>query len=296
MSGNIVVTGASGFIGRALVTRLERDGRGVVALSRAELATRDGTLESRIASASCIVHLAARAHKKGRDAEFEADVALTQFLARLAAATGVQRFVHMSSIGVLGASTSDGPFTEATRPAPAEPYARAKLRAEQALQAELSKAAMDWVILRPPMVHGPNAPGNFALLLRAVQRGWPLPFGSVQNRRSFAGIENLVDAVVSCVDHPAAARQVFLVADVEPVSTPELVTFIAQGLGTQARLWKLPPAILAAAARATGKQRMAESLLADLEIDTAHIRRTLGWNPRVTAREGIVQAAAASRT
>jgi nucleoside-diphosphate-sugar epimerase len=296
MDGRIVVTGASGFIGRALVAHLANEGREVVTLSRAELASGDGSLENRMTGSSCLVHLAARAHNKGRDEDFEADVVLTQSLVRLAVSCGVRRFVYMSSIGVLGTSTQGKPLTEACVPAPAEPYARAKLRAEQTLQSQLSATDIEWVILRPPMVHGPGAPGNFARLLRAVQRGWPLPLGSVHNRRSLVGIDNLVDAVSLCIDHPAAARQVFLVADGEPVSTPELVTLIAQGLGTHARLWKFPPAILDAAARTAGRGRIAESLLADLEIDGGHIRRTLGWTPQTGAREGIVQAAAASRT
>src|SRR5207253_737253 len=137
---------------------------------------------------------------------------------------------------------------------------------------ELSSAATEWVIVRPPMVHGPGAPGNFRRLLRAVQRRWPLPFAQVRNRRALVGIENLLDAIELCIDHSAAASQVFLVADAEPISTAELAALIAQGLGVAPRLWSLPPAWLGAAACATGRRRMAESLLCDLEIDTSHIR------------------------
>jgi nucleoside-diphosphate-sugar epimerase len=296
VTGRIVVTGASGFIGRWLVARLTGRGRAVAALGRPELESTDGSLQRAVTGADCVVHLAARAHRGGTDSEFHADVALTQSLARLASQCGVRRFVHMSSIGVLGTRTHGVAFSEATEAAPQEPYAQAKLRAEEALQRELAAAATEWVIVRPPMVHGPDAPGNFHRLLRAVQRGWPLPFAQVRNRRALIGIENLLDALEACMDHPAAARQVFLVADADPVSTAELVRLIAHGLGVAPRLWSLPPAWLAAAARATGRRRMAESLLCDLEIDTGHIARALGWQPRIGAREAIVHAAAAGRT
>jgi nucleoside-diphosphate-sugar epimerase len=295
MSGAIVVTGASGFIGRNLVARLMDEGRTVVAPGRTELQARDGSLQRSLAGAHCIVHLAARAHRGGADPEFEHDVALTQSLARMASQGGARRFLLLSSIGVLGTSTHGTPFTESTTPSPKEPYARAKLRAEHALQGELSSSATEWTILRPPMVHGPQAPGNFARLVRAVQRGRPLPFSSVRNRRCLVGIENLLDAIELCIDHDAAARQTFVVGDETPVSTPELVNLIAQGVGAKPRLWAFPPDLLGALARLAGRGRMAESLLGDLEIDAAHIRRTLGWIPRIGAHEGIVQAAASFR-
>lgn len=296
MSGPIVVTGASGFIGRALVDRLRDEGRAVSPLGRAELEARDGSLQRALAGAHCIVHLAARAHRRGPDAEFEHDVVLTQSLARMAAQCGVRRFVLVSSIGVLGTRTHGAAFTEASPPAPKEPYAHAKLRAEHALQGELVSQRTEWVILRPPMVYGPGTPGNFARLAHAVRKGWRLPFAKVRNRRCLVGIENLLDALELCIDHDAAARQTFLVADEDPISTPELVLLIAQGLGVPARLWALPPTFIEAIANVTGRRRMAESLLGDLEIDTVHIRRTLGWRPRVSAREGIVAAAASFRT
>lgn len=295
MSGAIVVTGASGFIGRALVARLRDQGRAVVALGRPELAAGDAALARSLAGADCVIHLAARAHRGGAQADFDLDVALAGSLARRARDGGVRRFIHMSSIGVLGTSTRGVAFSEATQAAPTEPYAHAKLHAEQVVQTELASAATDWVILRPTMVYGPHAPGNFGRLLRAVQRGWPLPLAMVRNRRCLIGIDNLLDAVQLCFDAPAAARQTFLLSDAQPVSTPELVSLIAQGLGVRPRLWAVPPGLLEVAARATGRRRLAESLLEDLDIDCGHIHRSLGWQPRISAREGIVQAAAARR-
>jgi nucleoside-diphosphate-sugar epimerase len=292
---SIVVTGASGFIGRALVARLSQTGKAVVPLGRGELALAD-SLARLLAGADCLVHLAARAHRGGTETDFGQDVTLVQSLARAAALAGVRRFVHMSSIGVLGTCTHGAPFTEKSQPAPSEPYARAKLRGEQVLRAELASASTEWTILRPSMVYGPHAPGNFARLVHAIQRGWPLPFASVRNRRFFAGLENLLDAIELAMVHPAAARDTFIVADPDPVSTPELLTWTGEGLGIAPRLWPFPPALLHAAAMATGRRRIADSLLGDLEIDARHIRNALGWQPRIGAREGIVQAAASARS
>ena len=295
MRGAVAVTGASGFIGRALVARLAADGREVIALTRADVDQGESHLRSRVEGAYCIVHLAARAHRGGTAAEFEADVALARSLARMAAQQGVLRFVQISSIGVHGTSTHGAPFTEAGVPAPTEPYSHAKLRAEQAVQAELASSATEGVILRPSMVYGPHAPGNFARLLDAVRKGWPLPFASVRNRRFLLGIDNLLDAVWLCMDHPAAAHQTFVVADADAVSTPGLVSLIAQGLGVPARLFPFPPSLLGAAAHVLGRGRMAESLLGDLEVDCGHLQRSLGWQARVPAPEGIVRAASTSR-
>ena len=305
----IIVTGASGFIGRALVEHLVSSGRHVVAVARRDVGftqaevvvepadiAGNAELRRRLGECDCIVHLAARAHCAGPDSAFEPDVALAASLARLAATAGVRRFVHLSSIGVLGPSTRGAAFTETSTPAPREPYARSKLRAETAVREALDSGPTEWVMLRPPMVYGAGAPGNFARLARAVERGWPLPFAGVQNRRQLVGIENLLDALVLCMHHPAASRKVFHVSDDEALSTPELVRLVAHGLGVQPRLWPVPPALLEAAARALGMRRMAESLLRDLEIDTARIRAMLGWRAPVSALEGIPRAAAASRT
>jgi nucleoside-diphosphate-sugar epimerase len=306
----ILVTGASGFIGRALVAHLHERGRpaiavarrpfdapaGVTALVAAGDPARDRTLRDALAQTDCIVHLAGRAHHGGTDADFAPDVELTHALACLAVQAGVRRLILMSSIGVVGTRSAGAPFTEDTMPMPTEPYARGKLRSEQALQQELcAQAHTQWVILRPPMVYGPAAPGNFARLVQAVQRRWPLPFASVHNRRSLVGITNLLAAIVLCIDHPAAARQVFLIADEAPVSTPELIALIAQGLQVAPRLFPVAPGLMKMLARATNRSRFADSLLADLEVDTAKLRQVLGWRSLVGPAEGIVHAAATFR-
>jgi UDP-4-keto-D-FucNAc 4-reductase len=305
---SILVTGASGFIGRALVAALAGQGRPVVAASRrpfdlpqgAKLLVTGGAEDDEaqvrraLSSTDVVVHAAGRAHRGGGLADFEPDIELGVRWARLSAEQGVRRFIQMSSIGVLGTRTFSNPFTEDTPPAPREPYAKVKLDTEQAIQRELASATTEWVILRPPMVYGPGAPGNFARLVHAVQRGWPLPFAAVSNRRNLVAIDNLVAAILRCAEHEQAARQVFLVADDEAISTAQLVTLIARGLGVPAHTLHVPPPWLDFAARAMGRTRMADSLLHDLRVDAGKIRQSLDWRPLTHADEAIVRAAAAA--
>jgi nucleoside-diphosphate-sugar epimerase len=303
MNGRVLVTGASGFIGRSLVARLAQQQRPVVAAGRRAFDVPEGVqllvdgagTKEVVATCDCVVHLAGRAHQGGGFADFEPDIALAAHWARMSAQAGVRRFVHVSSIGVLGTRTHGSPWTEETPPAPREPYAVAKLAAEAAVRRELDGSPTQWVIVRPPMVYGPGAPGNFARLVRAVARGWPLPFASVRNRRHLIAIDNLVDALVLCIDAEAAAGQIFLLADEEPVSTPELVNLIAKGLGVKPHLAEFPPALLALVAQVTGRTRMADSLLHDLTVDSGKAHRVLGWKAATKPRMAIVRAAAASR-
>jgi len=306
----ILVTGASGFIGRALVAALADLGRPVIAVGRRPFEVPKGATllvastaaedESRVrralAQVDCVVHLAARAHRGGEARDFAPDVGLGVHWARLSAQEGVRRFILMSSIGVLGTRSRGSAFTEDSVPSPHEPYAQAKLETEQAIRHALADAATDWVILRPPMVYGPGAPGNFARLVRAMQRGWPLPFGSVDNRRHLIGIDNLVSAILRCTEHPQASRQTFLVADDDAVSTPQLAALIAQGLGVPARLFPFPPSWLDFTARTLGRGRIADSLLQDLQVDTGKVHRMLEWQAVNHANVAIVGAAAASRS
>jgi nucleoside-diphosphate-sugar epimerase len=294
MTRVVAVTGASGFIGRALVARLASSGVEVRAGTRADLASEDA-MRQLMAGAECVVHLAARAHKGGGHADFYMDARLARTVARVAAQSRVGRFVQISSIGVLGTYTAGEPLVDSTPPAPREPYALAKMDAERAIREELSPTRTDWVILRPPMVYGPHAPGNFARLVGAVRRGVPLPLASVHNRRYLMGIANLVDAIELCMTHPAAARRSFVVCDAEAVSTAGLIECIAEGLGVRARSWPFPPALLEAAARLSLQGRLADSLFRDLVIDSSGFGRALGWKAPVPARQGIVEAAAAGR-
>jgi nucleoside-diphosphate-sugar epimerase len=300
LSSSIVVTGARGFIGRALVARAQDAGHRVTALSRADGSLPSGyedadALARAFAGAGAVVHLAARAHRGGTDADFEDNPRAARAVAQAARAAGVPRLVLLSSIGVNGNVTRGKPYREEDAPAPVEPYARSKLRCEHEVQEVLSGSASTWAILRPPLVHGPYAPGNFARLVRLVARGLPLPLGAVRNQRSLVGIDNLCDVILVCASNPAAGNELFLLADDSDLSTPEIVRCISQGLRRPARLWNVPPAALELAAKLAGRTRIAESLCASLQVDAAKARRVLGWRPAVPAREGIARAAAAWR-
>jgi nucleoside-diphosphate-sugar epimerase len=242
--------------------------------------------------ATSVIHLAALAHRGGADADFEPSVVAAQTVARAARAGGVGRFVLVSSIGVNGNLTHGRAFTEADAPAPVEPYARSKLLAEQAIQRELSGSPTAWTIVRPPLVYGPDAPGNFARLVQAVARGIPLPLAAVRNRRSLVGVRPLADFLLLAATHAGAANELFLVADADRVSTPDIIRAIAQGLGTHAHLWPAPPSLLTAAATLVGRKRTAESLCASLEIDASKAQRVLGWQHAQATLDGIASAAA----
>lgn len=293
----IAVTGASGFVGQALVAGLVAAGHDPVPVTRGDgIDYGDARALARIFDgADSIVHLAARAHRGGDDADFESSVHAARIAAHAARDAGVARFVLVSSIGVNGNTTHGRPFSEADVPAPVEPYACSKWRAEQEVRSALAGASTDCVIVRPPLVHGPHAPGNFGKLVEAVARGWPLPLASIRNARSLVGIDNLVDFLVRCAAHPAAGNELFLVADGQDLSTPDIVRCIARGLGRQARLLPFPPVLLRAAARAAGRARMAESLCDSLQVDASKARRILAWKPRTAADHGIERAAAAWR-
>lgn len=293
----LVVTGASGFIGRAFVAHARAAGHLVTALSRRGGSIdgyEDATVLARAcAGADAIVHLAARAHRGGTDADFECNVRAARAIAHGASSAGVPRVVLVSSIGVNGNATCGKAFDEADPPAPVEPYARSKLRSEQEVQSILDASATQWTIVRPPLVYGPRAPGNFGCLVRAIVHGFPLPLASVRNQRSLLGVGNLSDAIVLCAVHPLAANQLFLLADADDLSTPEIVRCIAVGLRRPARLWSVPPALLTLVAKLAGRGRLAQSLCESLQVDASKARRMLGWSPAVRITDGIAGAAAA---
>ena len=305
----VAVTGASGFIGRALVGHLQAQGHAVTAVARhagpAPAGVRQVTLPDyedaaalagAFTGAGCVLQLAALAHRAGSPGEFAASVRATRAVVAAAGRAGVRRLVFLSSIGVNGHRTEGRPFTEQDPPRPVEAYARSKLQAEQAVIAGCQGAAMEYVIVRPPLVVGPDAPGNFGRLVRLVRRGWPLPLGAVRNARSFIALDNLVDLLALCVAHPAAANQLLLAADGEDLSTPELVRCIAAGLDRPARMLPVPAALLTLGASLLGRARLADSLCASLQVDASKARRVLQWQPRVAAAEGVRRAARASRT
>lgn len=244
-----------------------------------------------------VIHLAARAHIM-RDtaidplAEFrKVNSQGTLNLARQAAAMGVRRFVFVSSIGVNGAESFDQPFTADDKVAPHSPYAISKFEAEQALQVLAIETGMEVVIIRPPLVYGPDAPGNFGSLMRWLKQGIPLPLGAIHNLRSLVALDNLVDLIATCITHPAAANQNFLVSDGEDVSTTELLRRMGQAMGCPARLIPVPAGVLKAAAALLGKHDMAQRLCGSLQVDIQKTRQLLGWNPPLTLDQGLKKAA-----
>ncbi len=306
----LLVTGANGFIGRALCSAAVARGFNVagVTRSRCDLASEFETIEVgnidkstdwRYALMGCerVVHLAARVHvmQEARAtpiAEFRrVNVEGTLNLARQAAAAGVRRFVFLSSIKVNGDATQPGsPYGADDAPAPMDPYGVSKFEAEQGLREIAFETGMELVIIRPPLVYGPGVKANFAAMLRWLRRGVPLPLGAIHNQRSLVALDNLVDLILTCLTHPAAANQTFLVSDGEDVSTPELLRRTGQAMGHPARLLPVPTPCLRLAAAIVGRQDVAERLCGSLQLDIEKTQRLLGWRPPLTLNQGLKQA------
>jgi nucleoside-diphosphate-sugar epimerase len=307
----ILVTGTTGFIGKHFSEFLLGEGRQVrfavrdksriktplVTKHAVEVGEVDSSTSWRgvLRDVKTVVHLAARAHILRENvsdplAEFRrVNVDGTYHLARQAIDAGVRRFVFISSIGVNG-NLSTVPFTEEDSPNPQELYALSKLEAEERLQDLASESSMEITIVRPPLVCGPNAPGNFGNLLHWVSKGTPLPLGAIHNRRSLVMLDNLLDFILTCIDHPAAANQTFLVADGEDISTTELLHRVGVAMGKPARLIPVPMRLLTAGAMILGKKAMAQRLCGSLQIDISKAREVLGWTPPVSLDVGLTRA------
>lgn len=291
---SLLITGSTGFVGQALVKRL--DGLPVCLATRLDFVKWDKVL----VGINTVVHLAARVHVMQ---DTEADP-LTAFrtvnvdgtfnLARHAAASGVKRFVFISSIKVNGEFTQPGSaFTEADEPNPQDAYGQSKDEAEQGLRQLAANTGMEVTIIRPPLVYGPGVKSNFLALMRVVKRDWPLPLGAVHNLRSFVALDNLVDFIVTCINHPQAANQTFLVSDGQDLSTTELVRCMAQAAGVPARLLPVPVWALQAGASLLGKGDVVQRLCGNLQVDISKARSLLGWVPPVSVEEGLRRAMAA---
>jgi len=303
----IFVTGASGFVGSSLVLVLLSKGiRPLVAGSHIYkfrewplgVITRDvRPYGTEFGGVSTVIHLAARVHVMHDTAADplaafrEVNVDTTLQLASQAAAAGVRRFVFVSSVKVNGETTGeDHPFTERDAAAPQDAYALSKWEAEQGLRQIADSTDMEVVIIRPPLVYGPGVKANFAALMRAVQRGVPLPLGAVRNLRSLVGLDNLVDFIITCAHHPAAANQTFLVSDGADISTPDLVRAMASAAGRQARLLPVPVGVLASLASLLDKRAAVDRLCSSLQLDISKARELLHWAPPVTLDEGLRRA------
>jgi nucleoside-diphosphate-sugar epimerase len=307
----MVVTGAGGFIGRELCAEAASRGMALRSITRSpsDLTTGienvvvgciDGNTDWQdvLAGGEVVVHLAARVHvmqEASADplAEFRwVNVQGTLNLARQAAAVAVRRFVFISSIKVNGEATTAGASFYADEfPAPLDPYGVSKMEAEQGLREIAAKTGMEVVIIRPPLVYGPGVKANFQAMMRWLSRGVPLPLGAINNKRSLVALDNLVDLIVTCIDHPAAANQTFLVSDGEDLSTTQLLRRMGQAMGKPARLIPVPPALLKAGAALVGKPELAQRLCGSLQVDIAKTRELLGWSPPISVDEGLRRAA-----
>lgn len=333
----ILVTGANGFVGRALCGEAISRGFRIVCATRAALRLEPsmenvvvGTIDANtdwseaLRGINVVIHLAARVHVMSDNssdplAEFRrVNTAATVRLARSAAAGGVKRLVYVSSIKVNGESNSIAPspapsehtlaqgercgrkvgerdslrvFSESDAPDPQDPYGISKWEAEQALHRVAEETGLEVAIVRPPLVYGAGVKGNFEQMLRVVESGVPLPLGSVRNQRDLIFVGNLVDALLACATHPAAAGKTYLVSDGESVSTPELLQCLAETMGVPSRVFPFPLALLKLAGKLTGKSAQLERLLGSLQVDSGKIRRELNWVPPFTLQEGLQETA-----
>lgn len=306
----VVVTGASGFVGEAVVFRLLRDKKFVpVAVARG--ATRLHGLCSVVPfdltgsdtlpvldDVQVVIHAAARVHVMSETAvdalaEFrKVNVDGTINLARRAAESGVTRFIFISSIKVNGESTTRGKrFKADDAPAPLDPYGVSKYEAEERLKQLSQETGMEVVIIRPPLVYGPGVKANFLSMMRWLSKGLPLPLGAIGNQRSLVAIGNLVDLIVTCITHPAAANQIFLVSDGEDLSTTLLLRRLAQALGRKAWLLPLPEGLLTLIAALLGKRAVAQRICGSLQVDIGKNRELLGWVPPINVDNAMRQTA-----
>jgi nucleoside-diphosphate-sugar epimerase len=305
----ILVTGAAGFIGRHLCRDLAAAGYQVRGTVRANPPPFRQDIEYRasgdiggavdwsplLADVDAVVHCAARVHVL-READTDpwtafrrANVEATERLARQAAEAGVRRFVFLSSIKASVAERAGG------APPYVQPYDRSKLEAERALTRVARETGLEIVILRPPLVYGPGAGANFALLAKAVAKGWPLPLASIRNSRSFIYVGNLCGAIRTCLEHPAAPGGVFEVSDGLPVSTPDFARAVGAAISRPAWLLPCPPGLLRLIGRLAGRPVAAESLTGNLAADDRPIRERLGWRPRLDMAAALRETLAARR-
>lgn len=307
----ILVTGASGFVGRQLCRILLERGETVLAGARSSSTTpvagaqplitgdlsESQNLTSRLVGVDVVVHLAARAHVLQDTvadplvAFRRANLDATRQLARQAAAAEVKRLVFLSSIKVNGERTEGTPFREVDPAAPEDAYGQSKREAELALEALASDTGMEITVLRPPLVYGPGVKANFLRLLRLVDRGIPLPLAGIRNQRSLVSIWNLCDLIATCTSHPEAAGELFLVSDQKDLSTPGLIRALAEALGRRAHLIPFPAAVLRGAGRLLGQAGAIERLVGSLQLDSGKATRLLGWRPPLTVEEGLKRTA-----
>lgn len=309
----VLLTGATGFVGSALEDRLLREPRLLLrAAARAASSLSSHGVDTvtvgdiygatdwreALKDVDVVVHLAARVHVMNETAK-DALAAFratnrdgTLGLAEAMVREGCRRLVFVSTAKVMGESTVIGaPFTPGSNPSPADPYACSKWEAEQGLQTFQRSGALECVVIRPPLVYGPGVGANFLAMMHWLDRRWPLPLGSVRNRRTLVAVANLTDLIAVCLEHPAASGQVLLAGDAESLSTPDLLRRLGGALERPPRLLPVPDGALRLAAAVTGRQQWYQRLCGSLELDISATCSTLGWSPPVTV-EAALQATA----
>ncbi|EXF95559.1 NAD-dependent dehydratase [Pseudomonas fluorescens HK44] len=309
----ILVTGSSGFVGSCLIEKLTsvadyhigamvrrapaQPVKNVVYHHVPDFSMIDADLNA-LNGAEVVIHLASRVHVMN---DTEADplaafrlvnVGHTLKLARSAAMAGAKRFIFVSSVKVNGETTLPGhPYRETDVPAPVDPYGVSKMEAEAGLRLLAAETGLEVVIIRPVLVYGPGVSANFENMMKWLHRGIPLPFGAIHNQRSLVALDNLVDFIMTCVSHPAACDQTFLVSDGEDVSTTQLLQKLAKVLSSPARLLPVPEWMLTAGANLLGKAALSQRLCGSLQVDTTKARSLLGWSPVITVDQGLRKTA-----
>ena len=311
---NILLTGATGFVGQAIAANLSADNRfkvcGAVRQDSVKFSQDvrlvtvgdiDGSTQwnAALAGNEIVIHSAARAHIMKDSvadplAEYRrVNVGGSLNLARQAIDAGIRRFIFISSIKVNGEGTLPGnPYTADDPPQPKDPYGISKMEAEQELRSLTCNSDMELVIIRPTLVYGPGVKANFLSMMRWLWRGIPLPFSLTRNKRSFVAVGNLVDLIVICLQSPAAANQTFLVSDGHDLSTNELLQAMGTALGRPARLFPFPVWLLSRGARMIGKPAIAHRLFGSLQVDISKTRTMLGWSPPVSVDAALKETAA----
>jgi nucleoside-diphosphate-sugar epimerase len=304
---NILVTGATGFVGKPLCDRLVSEKNIISATIRNvddkdKLPTeikpilinslRDELPTEQLSNTEVVIYLAARVHQmndnspNALDAYREINTKAAISLANQAEENGVTRFIYLSSIKVNGEGLTD-PYSEKDTPNPIDPYGQSKWEAEQSLLTLAQETSLEVVIIRPPLIYGPNVKANFLQLLKIIDKSIPLPFGTINNARSMLFIGNLVDAIITCLDHPNAKNQTFIVSDGEDLSTTNLIRRLGKALGKSPLLLPIPAELLRLTTKLLGKADIGDRLLGSLQVDSGKIRQMLDWTPPYTVDQGL---------
>lgn len=296
---NILITGAKGFVGKVVTSSISTKYEDVLAIYRGcivnDIEVGDflnfDRWESLLNGVDIIIHLVGLAHKVNQAVSeqdyLDVNVGITQRLAKAAATAGVKRFIYISSIKVNGEFTVDNGFKFDDHPNYQDIYGESKYKAEQVLRSICLNSGMEYTIIRPPLVYGEGVKANFANLLKLARSSFPLPFGAVNNKRDMVAIDNLCDLIITCIDHPKAANQTFLVSDGKPYSLKDLIHLTRFSEGRSDNMFGVPIGLLNILFALIGKKAISQRLLGNLEVDISHTCNTLDWKPSVNLKDKL---------